>query len=274
MTIIESRRKLPEEEFGLENLLSIGEVAKIRGINVQSLRYYEKIGVLTPVYINPESGYRYYSLDQLMILDTILLCIEIGIPLKDLRDYVDESGQLEFERLLCDGRRLAKEKMQRIENHIDSIDYTLGHIRSQRNYFGRRGYYTRYNLERYILTTPCELYVDANTYEETLSRLFSMARDYNLQASFPHGIIVTYRDGKCISSELFLEILPHTGNDTRVIEEGNYRCYQELREVHSNSETIFPEQLMVPGEVTAIISTMSPDVYKYDQVVLEFQVKI
>jgi DNA-binding transcriptional MerR regulator len=274
MIIIESRQKLTKEERCLENLLSIGEVAKIRGINVQSLRYYEKMGVLTPAYINPESGYRYYSLDQLMILDTILLCIEIGIPLKELRDYVDENGQLEFERLLCDGRRLAKEKMQRIENHIDSIDYTLGHIRSQRNYFGRRGYYIRYNLDRYILTTSCELYVDANTYEETLSHLFSMARDYNLQASFPHGIIVTYRDGKCISSELFLEILPQAGRDTRVIEEGNYRCYQELREVHSDPAAIFPEQLKAPGEVSAIISTMSPDVYKYDQVVLEFQVRI
>lgn len=241
---------------------------------MQSLRYYEKIGVLIPAYINPESGYRYYSLDQLMILDTILLCIEIGIPLKELRDYVDENGQLEFERLLCDGRRLAKEKMQRIENHIESIDYTLGHIRSQRNYFGRSGYYTRYNLERHILATPCELYMDANTYEDTLSHLFSIARDFNLQASFPHGMIVTYRDRQCISSELFLEILPQDGNDTRMIEEGNYRCYQELREVHSDPAAIFPEQLAASGEVSVIISTMSPEVYKYDQVVLEFQVRI
>lgn len=258
----------------MENLLSIGEVAKIRGINVQSLRYYEKMGVLTPAYISPESGYRYYSLDQLMILDTVLLCTEIGIPLKDLKQYVDENGQLEFERLLKDGRQLAKEKMQRIENHIDSIDYTLQHIRSQRSFLGRQGYYTRYILERHILSTPCELYMDAHTYEETLSHLFSIARDYNLQASFPHGVIVTYRDGRYISSELFLEILPQAGHDDRLLEEGNYRCRQELREVHSDPAAIFPEQIAAAGEVNILVSTMSPDTYKYDQVVLEFQVRL
>lgn len=64
----------------MENLLSIGEVAKIRNVNVQSLRYYEKLGILIPAYINPETGYRYYSLEQIMILDTIILCVDLGIP--------------------------------------------------------------------------------------------------------------------------------------------------------------------------------------------------
>ncbi|MDY4307523.1 MULTISPECIES: MerR family DNA-binding transcriptional regulator [Enterococcus] len=45
-------------------LLSIGELAKITGVNIKSLRYYEQVGVLLPVYINPDSGYRYYSLAQ------------------------------------------------------------------------------------------------------------------------------------------------------------------------------------------------------------------
>jgi hypothetical protein len=164
--------------------------------------------------------------------------------------------------------------MQRIENHIDSIDYTLQHIRSQRSFLGRQGYYTRYILERHILSTPCELYMDAHTYEETLSHLFSIARDYNLQASFPHGVIVTYRDGRYISSELFLEILPQAGHDDRLLEEGNYRCRQELREVHSDPAAIFPEQIAAAGEVNILVSTMSPDTYKYDQVVLEFQVRL
>ena len=83
----------------MNHLLSIGELTKLRNVNVQSLRYYEKLGILVPVYINPESGYRYYSLEQIMILDTIILCIELGIPLKDLKNYVDDKGQLEFEHL-------------------------------------------------------------------------------------------------------------------------------------------------------------------------------
>lgn len=97
----------------MQNLLSIGEVAKIRNVNVQSLRYYEKLGILVPAYINPETGYRYYSLEQIMILDTIILCVDLGIPLKDLKNYVDADDQLEFERLLRDGRKLATQKIKK-----------------------------------------------------------------------------------------------------------------------------------------------------------------
>ncbi len=84
----------------MNNFLSIGELAKLRNVNVQSLRYYEKLGILIPAYINPKSGYRYYSLEQIMILDTIILCIDLGIPLKDLKNYVNADGELEFEYLL------------------------------------------------------------------------------------------------------------------------------------------------------------------------------
>lgn len=90
----------------MENYLSIGEVAKIRNIDVQSLRYYEKLGILIPAYINLQTGYRYYSMEQLMILDTAILCIDLGIPLKRLKEYVDSDGQLEFERLLRDGKKI------------------------------------------------------------------------------------------------------------------------------------------------------------------------
>ena len=116
----------------MNNFLSIGELAKLRNVNVQSLRYYEKLGVLVPAYINPESGYRYYSLEQIMILDTIILCIDLGIPLKDLKNYVNADGELEFEYLLKDGKKLAKEKIRKIESSIDSINRTLQHINAQK----------------------------------------------------------------------------------------------------------------------------------------------
>ena len=110
----------------MENLLSIGEVAKIRNVNVQSLRYYEKLGILIPAYINPETGYRYYSLEQIMILDTIILCVDLGIPLKDLKNYVDADDQLEFERLLRDGRKLTTQKIKkdRIQSEFNRLYLT------------------------------------------------------------------------------------------------------------------------------------------------------
>mgnify|MGYP002711301282 CR=1 FL=1 len=55
----------------MENLLSIGNVAKIFNISVSSLRHYENIGILVPEYVDTETGYRYYSERQLEVINTI-----------------------------------------------------------------------------------------------------------------------------------------------------------------------------------------------------------
>ncbi len=256
----------------MENLLSIGEVAKIRNVNVQSLRYYEKLGVLIPAYIDPKTGYRYYSLEQIMILDTIILCVDLGIPLKDLKNYVDADDQLEFERLLRDGKRLATQKIKKIRSNLDSIDRTLQHINAQRSIAGREGYYTRFIFERYIITTPCDPRMSAKVYEKKLSELFHLAKEKGLQASFPHGIIFTYQDGQCSHSRMFLEVLPIESHAVQRLAEGNHLCIQEPREAHSDPLEIFPRKLFDKESCTVICSCMSPTTYKYDKVVLEFQI--
>ncbi len=257
----------------MNHLLSIGELAKLRNINVQSLRYYEKLGILIPAFINPESGYRYYSLDQIMILDTIILCIDLGIPLKDLKNYVNTDGELEFKHLLKDGKKLAGEKIKKIESSIDAINRTLQHINAQKNFQGRSGYYSRYIFERYCITIPCQAIMDAETYEKKLSHLLSLAKKQNLQASFPHGIISSYCDGHFVEATMFLEVLPNKSSIIKRLNAGNYLCFQELRELHSDPLVIFPPKLLNRGDTNVIISSMSPDTYKYDKVTLEFQIQ-
>lgn len=255
----------------MNQYLSIGEVAKARGVNVQSLRYYEKLGILVPAYINPENGYRYYSLEQIMILDTIILCVDLGIPLKNLKNYVDEDGQLKFEQLLQDGRQLARKKIQKIEENLQSIDHTLLHVRTQKSFLGRTGYYTRYIFARSVITLPCQQTPDARTYEKCLSALFELAREKGLRASFPHGIISRYKAGQCIGSHMFLEVLPEAAEGVTHIPAGNYLCFQEKREIHSDPAAVFAGQLAGLCDAEILVSSMSPSTYKYDDVVLEFQ---
>ncbi len=255
----------------LNSFLSIGELAKLRNINVQSLRYYEKLGILIPAYINPENGYRYYSLEQIMILDTVILCIDLGIPLKDLKNYVNAEGELEFERLLKDGKKLAKEKIRKIESSIDSIDRTLQHIKAQKSFLGRDGYYSRYIFERYYVAIPCATRMNAKEYEKNLNHLFLLAKEQHLQASFPHGIISAYQDGQFVKSVMFLEVLPADASVVQRLNAGNYLCFQEPRENHSDPLELFPQKLLSHGDAKVIISSMSPNTFKYDKVTLEFQ---
>ena len=43
----------------MKKYFTIGEISKMKGVGIKSLRYYDKVGVLKPAYINQETGYRY-----------------------------------------------------------------------------------------------------------------------------------------------------------------------------------------------------------------------
>lgn len=81
-------------------LLSIGEVSKMKNVGVKSLRYYERLGILPPAFVDPQSGYRYYSMNQMVDIDVITTCISLGIPLKELTDYLHPHSVLDIEPLL------------------------------------------------------------------------------------------------------------------------------------------------------------------------------
>ena len=69
--------------------LSIGQMAKLNHVSEQTLRLYDKMNLLKPIYINEETGYRYYSIGQSATLDMIQYYKEIGIPLKEIHERLN-----------------------------------------------------------------------------------------------------------------------------------------------------------------------------------------
>ena len=103
----------------MKNYFLISEFAKLRGININSLRYYEKLGLLKPAYIDENTNYRYYSAEQLTLLNKIILCIQLGISLKEMATYMDEDGNLQSQRLLEQGKIVAQKRMEEIQNNLN-----------------------------------------------------------------------------------------------------------------------------------------------------------
>ena len=64
-------------------MLSISEFADFTGLNEATLRYYDKIGLLSPCYRNG-SKYRYYSFKQTIMVDFIKVLSKIGVPLSKI----------------------------------------------------------------------------------------------------------------------------------------------------------------------------------------------
>ncbi|GCE31385.1 MerR family transcriptional regulator [Dictyobacter alpinus] len=80
--------------------LKIGEFARIGQVSIVTLRYYDQYGLLKPSALDPETGYRYYRLDQLPRLNRILTLKDLGFPLEEIALLLEHDLSLEQLRTL------------------------------------------------------------------------------------------------------------------------------------------------------------------------------
>lgn len=78
----------------------IGEVAELLNMSPQSLRFYDKAGVVVPAYTDPKTGYRYYSYDQIHYIDRVKYLQRFGFKLEDIRDALAANDVSQFRKLL------------------------------------------------------------------------------------------------------------------------------------------------------------------------------
>lgn len=70
-----------------DSLFQIGEVTKIMGVTRKALLVYEAAGLLTPAVKDEESGYRYYSADNMTQIRAIRSLQSLGLTLKEVEQY-------------------------------------------------------------------------------------------------------------------------------------------------------------------------------------------
>ena len=71
-------------------LLKIGDFSKISQVSVKTLRYYDEVGLLRPVEVDPFTGYRYYSAGQLPRLHRVLALKDLGFSLEQISRLLDD----------------------------------------------------------------------------------------------------------------------------------------------------------------------------------------
>lgn len=106
-----------------QNLFSIGDVAKLFHLSVSSLRHYEDIGLVTPEYTDPDSGYRYYGARQFEVLNSIRYLRALNMPLTEILDFLGNRDVERIEeKLLCQKQAVItkQEELKRIERKIDN----------------------------------------------------------------------------------------------------------------------------------------------------------
>jgi len=98
--------------------LSIGQIAQKVGVNIQTIRYYERIGLIAEPR-RSGSGYRFYTEEDVEKLHFIRKAQSLGFSLKEIRSILElkNSGQ----RPCALVYQMAQRKLKLIEEHLKAL---------------------------------------------------------------------------------------------------------------------------------------------------------
>jgi DNA-binding transcriptional MerR regulator len=108
---------------------TVKQLAKLSGVSVRALHFYDEIGLLKPAYYGGNK-YRYYEEEQLLLLQQILFFRELGVPLADIQGIItsDDFNKLDA---LTSHRHTLEKSLEQTKNLLMTIDKTILHLRGK-----------------------------------------------------------------------------------------------------------------------------------------------
>lgn len=114
-------------------LFRIGEVARLFHLSVSTLRHYERLGLVTPERVDPDTGYRYYSAQQFEALNTVRYLRALDMPLEEISDFVHNRDLDNIQAKLRQQRETVARKRAELERVQRKIDARLEQLEEARH---------------------------------------------------------------------------------------------------------------------------------------------
>ena len=93
----------------------IGTFSKLGRVTIKTLRHYDEVGLLIPAYVDEENGYRYYTADQLFLLNEIISLRQMGFSIPEITSIVDGHN---IEGILAGRRRELEGEVQSVTDQL------------------------------------------------------------------------------------------------------------------------------------------------------------
>ncbi|WP_066889159.1 helix-turn-helix domain-containing protein [Clostridium nigeriense] len=200
----------------MDKLYSIGEVSKIKGVTIKALRYYHDKGLLIPKYIDENTGYRFYSIEQFIYLDIIIGCRNLGTSIKELQEIFKASNTDKLLDFLRKKKIEAENNINKLKDVINNIDNLNKSIIDSKSMVKDNEVSLREFKERRAIVYNCK---EVGELRELIyySELDKIIRERNIRVALERGIIYDFNlDGK-INPKYVFNIL----EDKRDIENNN-----------------------------------------------------
>lgn len=107
----------------MKQYFKIGEIAKLYQISVDSLRYYEELGLLSPK--RGQNGYRLYRLNDIWRLNVIRDLRDLGFPMEQIKEYLNDRSIHTTELLLSDELNAIRKKIAYLQHLQSTVEERL-----------------------------------------------------------------------------------------------------------------------------------------------------
>lgn len=112
-----------------DQLMLIGEIADFFGVSRKAIRLYEKKGILKPVKVDPQNGYRYYSAAQVQQLNALLELKSLGFSLEEIKSVLNGATTKEkLSDMLEKKRRAWLETMEAARYRSECLEQILQNL--------------------------------------------------------------------------------------------------------------------------------------------------
>ena len=141
----------------METYFSVGEISKLTNVPIQTLRYYDKMGLLKPAYINKQNNYRYYSLNQFIKIDLLKQCKLIGLSLKEIEELIKNEISVDsMLKIIDQQRKVLDEKIKELEVVKSYINFLDDKLRETKEVEENKSF-VKYNDKRVVKKYECIL---------------------------------------------------------------------------------------------------------------------
>jgi DNA-binding transcriptional MerR regulator len=205
----------------MKKFLSIQEFSKISGVETSTLRYWDEIGLFTPIRRNPENNYRYYDLPQILALNFVTTLSELEIPLKTIAELRQERDPENF--------------LQVLEKRERQLDMELRDLRLRSSIIHARQELIRYGLKvdetevsvltcenKTLILWPRNEYKEGDTFVEPMAKYIQQTSKQHINLSFPVGGYYDDMDSFKKSPDLPNHFISIDPLGTHIRKEGEY----------------------------------------------------
>ena len=170
---------------------TISQFAELCGTTRQTLQYYDKIGLLHPLYIG-EQGYRYYDPVQRYDFQLISTLKQSGCSLDEINEIMKRNGDEQVLQILADKRQQLTKEAKKVAMFRTFLDYTISFLKLLYSSVSEKPRLIELNhfvgIIRFALKKPMSLYSEELA-EGILEFNYFCSTNENIQ-QYPYGYVI------------------------------------------------------------------------------------